>query len=167
MGSARPGQGSAEGAGAAGMEQVTQELNALRAVLKDDPRNVQALSRLGRLYMDASMFDKALGFLETAVKESPDDVGIRTDMATSLLMMGRAEEAVAEFKTCLERDPAQARTWYSMGFAYVQMAQYDQAEQAFEKALELSPGAFDMQALKAEIDRLKAQRGARSSGAPS
>jgi len=153
--------------GGAGMDQVTQELNSLRAVIKDDPGNVQALSRLGKLYMDASMYDQALGYLESAYKAAPDNLEVRTDRATALLMTGKSQEAVDEFRACLEREPGQPRIWYSLGFAYVQVAEYDKAEQAFGKALELSPGAFDMEALKAEIERLKAQRPSRPGGAPS
>jgi len=153
--------------GGAGMEQVTQELNALRTLLKDDPKNVQALLRLGSLYMDAAMYDKALEQLRLAVSAAPDDVHVRTEMATALLMTGETDAALTELEACLRTDPGHSKTWYSLGFAYVQKGEYDKGEKAFGKALELTPGAFDMEALRAEIQRLKSQREGRGAGAPS
>lgn len=166
QGGGMAGGGAQTPPGGAGMDQVTQELNALRALLKEDPGNVQALMRLSSLYMDASMYDKALEHLRTAVEAAPDDVHVRTEMATALLMTGKTDEAVAELESCLRKDPGHSKTWYSLGFAYVQKGEYDKGEEAFSKALDLSPGAFDMEALRSEIQRLKAQRG-QGAGAPS
>jgi lipopolysaccharide biosynthesis regulator YciM len=165
---AAPGGGQGQMPGGAGMEhQVTEELNALRALLKEDPKNVQALMRLASLYMDAAMYDKALEQLRVAVEAAPDDVHVRTEMATAMLMTGQTDAALAELEACLKQDPKHSKTWYSLGFAYVQKGEYDKGEKAFAKALEITPGAFDMEALRAEIQRLKSQREGRPSGAPS
>lgn len=159
-GPADPHQGTSEGT----MDSLTQELQALKQAVQEDPSNVGALDRLAELYMEAAMYDQAAGFLRQALEVDEEDVHVRTDLATCLLMQGKGSEAVAEFERAVQSDPGHGRTWYGLGFAYVETAQYDKGEEAFEKALELNPGSFDLEAMRAEIEKLKQTRSEESSG---
>lgn len=170
QGQAGQAQGPAgEAAGAPSMdsmEQVTRELEALRRMLQEDPRNLAALRRMAGLYMDAAMYDRAMEFLRQAVDIDPADVHTLTDLGTCLYMVGRPDEALAHFKDAIGRDPSHPKPWYSMGLAYVEAGDYQKGEEAFAEALRLSPGAFDMNELRAEIEKVKAQRSGKA-GSPS
>ena len=147
------------------MDQVTQELNALKQAIQNNPGDAVALGRLGGLYMDAGMYEQAIDYFSRAVEVNPSDVHLRTEMATALLMMGKAREALAELEGCVELDPAHGKTWYWKGLAHVELGEYEKGEASFAKALELMPGAFNLEELQAEIERIKAQRGSEGGGA--
>ncbi len=146
------------------MEQVTLELNALKQALQEDPHDVKVLGRLGQLYMDAAMYEQAIQYYRQALAVQPGDAHLRTDMATSLLMMGNAVEALAELKDIVAGDPEHGKTWYWLGLAHVEAGEFEQGKAAFTKALELMPGSFDMEEISSEIEKVKARRAAESSG---
>jgi tetratricopeptide (TPR) repeat protein len=147
------------------MDQVSQELSALKQAIQDDPKDVVALGRLGGLYMDAGMYDQAIDYFRRAVEAEPADVHMRTEMATTMLMMGQAREALTELEDCIELDPGHGKTWYWKGLAHVEVGEYEKGEASFAKALELMPGSFDLEELRAEIEKIKAQRASESGGA--
>ncbi len=169
-GPAQSGAGAAPPAGGGGapsmdmMQQVQKELEALKQAVKEDPRNVAALGRLAGLYMDAGMYDQATKFYSDALDVDPSNVHIRTDLGSCLLMMGKADEALRELKDASSRDPGHGQTWYLMGLAHVERGEYEEGEAAFSKALELNPGSFDMAAVRAEIERVKAKRAGKPGG---
>ncbi len=151
------------GGGEDTMEQVRREILALKQAIQEDPRNATALRRLGSLYMEAGMYDQALPFLRDALAADPADVHARTDMAACLLMTGKTAEALEELKACVARDTDHPKTWYYLGLAHVESGEYAEGETAFARALELSPGSFDMEQIRAGIQRMRARR---ESGAP-
>lgn len=151
--------------GAGMMDQVTQELNALNRAIQENPDDTVALGRLGSLYMDAAMYEQAVEYFRRAVETDPSDVHMRTEMATAMLMMGKAHEALAEFEDCVELDPGHGKTWYWKGLAHVEVGEYDQGEASFARALELMPGAFDIEELRTEIEKIKSQRSSEGEGA--
>lgn len=166
MGARQPPPAGDQGADSMGMmDQVTQELNALKRAVQDNPNDTAALGRLGGLYMDAAMYDQAIEYFRRAVETDPADVHMRTEMATAMLMMGKAHEALAEFEDCVELDPDHGKTWYWKGLAHVEVGEYDEGEASFAKALELMPGAFDIEELRTEIEKIKTQRAVEGEGA--
>lgn len=164
-------QGDGSGAGAPSMEmmnKVSQELSALKKALEEDPRNVTVLTRLGNMYMDAGMHDRALNYYVTALEVEPGNVDVRTDMGTCLRQMGRPAEALKTFEESLSRDPNHWKTWFNIGVVSMyDLADYDRALTAFTKVHDLNPGGFDMDAVRAEIDRLKSEKQGKPPGAPS
>lgn len=156
-GGAIPGH---EGVSMESMESVRRELDALKERVRQDPKDSQALGRLGDLYMEAGMYDRSVEYYRQAIAVKPDDVHLRTDLGASLMMQGKASEAKGELEQAVAIDPGHSKTWYTLGFALIQTGEYDRGEAALAKSLDLSPGAFDMGQLKAEIEKLKAGRAA-------
>lgn len=170
MGGARPSGAPPGPAGGAPsmdeMEMVTRELNALKEHIKQDPRDVSALARLGNLYMDAGMFEQAAGYYATALEVEPGNSDVRTDRGTCLRQLGRPAEALAEFQESLSRDPTHWKSWFNTGIVYLyDLGEYGKAEEAFRKVLDLNPGSFDMEAVLSEIDKIRKEKS--GSGAPS
>jgi len=169
-GPAQSGAAAAAPAGGGGappmdmMQQVQMELDALKKAVKEDPRNVAALGRLARLYMDAGMYDQAAKFYGDALSVDPSNIHTRTDLGSCLLMMGKADDALKELKDAASRDPGHGQTWYWMGLAHIERGEYVEGEAALAKALELNPGSFDMAALRAEIEKVKAKRAGKPGG---
>ncbi|HEY3174781.1 MAG TPA: tetratricopeptide repeat protein [Candidatus Polarisedimenticolia bacterium] len=150
------------------MEQVTRELEALKKAIEADPHNVTALGRLGNMYMDAGMFDRAIQYYTTALQTEPGNVDIRTDMGSCLRQMGKAKEALKAFEESISVDPKHWKSWFNVGVVCMyDLGDYDRAESAFAKVLELNPGSFDMKAVKDEIEKLKSGKSEKAQGSPS
>ncbi len=154
-----PMGGNAPPAGAAGggpqadrMAQVQQELAALRQALDQDPNNLVALVRMGNMYMDASMFDKAADLYQRALDVDPNNPDVRTDMGACLREMGKTKEALAAFEKSLSQDPNHWKSWFNIAIVNLyDLGDYEKADAAFRKVVELNPGALDMKAVEAEI----------------
>jgi len=172
MGAAAGPAGSAPamGAGApdmAVMEQVRREIDGLKKAIEENPKDVTALTRLGNLYMDAGMFDRAAQYYADALSVDGTLVDVRTDMGTCLRRMGRPQEALDAFQASVRQDPAHWKSWFNIGVVCLyDLQRYDDAEKAFEQVLALNPGSFDMNAVREEIRRLRLAP-AQGQGAPS
>ena len=150
------------------MQKITEELTSLKKALEQDPKNVMVLTRLGNIYMDAGMHDRALNYYASALESEPDNVDVRTDMGTCLRQMGKTAEALRAFEESLARDPKHWKTWFNIGVVNLyDLGDYDKALSAFTKVHDLNPAGFDMNAVRAEIDRLKSEKSGKTSGAPS
>ena len=169
------GSGAAAGGPMAGgapdmatMEKVKAELTSLKASLAADPKDTAVMTRLGNLYMDAGMFDKAEQYYRDALALIPNDVGVRTDMATCIRNQGRSEEALKEFQASVKIDPQHWRGWFNMGIVYLyDQGAYDKAKEMFAKVIELNPGHFTMDQIEGEIERVRAEKAAGTGSAPS
>src|SRR5258706_11297424 len=56
------------------------QLNALKAVAQREPSNATPRVQLGNLYFDAERYDEAIKWYDEAVKLSPKDVNVSTDL---------------------------------------------------------------------------------------
>ncbi len=175
--SAMPPAGAGEQAGPAAsggapdmavMEQIKAELTSLKESLKTNPKDGTVLTRLGDLYMDAGMCDKAEGYYREALAVSPNDVAVRTDMATCMRNQGRSDEALKEFEASVKIDPAHWRGWFNMGIVYLyDQGAYDKAREMFAKVLEINPGHFTMEQIQGEIDRVRREKSGAAETSPS
>ncbi|MFQ5701053.1 MAG: tetratricopeptide repeat protein [Acidobacteriota bacterium] len=153
-----PAQAGPAGQDMATMEQVRAEIGRLKSTLEKYPENVTALARLGDLYMDAGMCDQAVEYFTTALRVDETLVDVRTDMGTCLRRMGKPDEALKEFQTSVSYDPQHWRSWFNIGIlSLYDLGKYDDARSAFEKVLELNPNSIDMDAVQAEIEKVRAQ----------
>jgi tetratricopeptide (TPR) repeat protein len=150
------------------MEQVRREIDELKKAIEANPKDVTALTRLGNLYMDAGMFDRAAQFYGDALAVDATLVDVRTDMGTCLRRMGRPQEALDAFQASVRQDPAHWKSWFNIGVVCLyDLQRYEEAEKAFEQVLALNPGSFDMNAVREEIRRLRANPAQGSQGEPS
>ncbi|HXI03990.1 MAG TPA: tetratricopeptide repeat protein, partial [Candidatus Saccharimonadales bacterium] len=139
------------------MQAVQQQLASLKAQLEKNPKDTDALTRLGDMYFDAGMFDKAADYYQKSLDLKPDDIMVMTDLGTSLRRLGQPQKALERFEETVKRDPNHWRGWFNIGVVSLyDLRQYDQAEAAFKKVDELKPGTIDMAELRKEIERVKA-----------
>ena len=149
------------------MEQVRSEIDGLKKTLEANPKDLEALRKLGNLYMDAGMFDRAAQYYGEALAVDATLVDVRTDMGTCLRRMGRPQEALDAFQASVRQDPNHWKGWFNIGVVCLyDLQRYDEAEKAFEQVLALNPGSFDMNAVREEIRRIRSAP-AVGQGAPS
>jgi len=143
------------------METVNREIDALKGLLEREPGNTMALVRLGNIYFDAGMFEAAQEYYEETLRVEPDNVEIRTDLGTTLRSLNRPQEALDQFEQAVRTQPDHWRGWFNIGIvALYDLGDFERADTAFGKVAEIKPGTVDMQALKKEIDRVRAEKAA-------
>jgi len=151
--------------GAASMEKVQTEIQALKVVITEDPKNVTALTRLGDIYFDVGMFQKATEYYEKSLAERPGDINVRTDLGTALKNIGQPQKAIEQLEATVAADPKHWKGWFNIGIvALYDLGDLDRAQRAFDKVAELNPGSIDMGALRKEIERLRAERAGKGAG---
>ncbi len=75
----------------------------MRAILEIDPGNVNALNALGYTLADRTeRYEEALGYVERAYRQAPDNNAILDSMGWVLYKLGRTREAVDYLKRSLE-----------------------------------------------------------------
>jgi len=112
--------------GAPVMNQVLQEIALLQEVLKGDPKNFDALVRLGNLYMDAVKWDRAAEFYAraVAVRKDPDVV---TDLGICYRQSGRPEQALQLFDEVQRDNPAHWQSAFNRAIALADLKRFDEA----------------------------------------
>jgi len=81
-----------------------------------------------------------LGFFEQRVKEHPDDLAARLDLAHRYLDAGMVEDALSEYAVALELDPDDAEALAHVGIILYQNGRPEEALRSVDRALSTDPG---------------------------
>jgi tetratricopeptide (TPR) repeat protein len=96
-------------------------LSTLREAEKQDPNDVDVLIHLSLKLMDAGHSDRAIPYMERAVKLQPDSSGAWVGLARLHAMSGHAVTAVQAYERALKLNPEDAKTRYvlahTLGYA--------------------------------------------------
>ena len=154
------GQGMGGGAGApdAGqmMQQIQQEMEALRKALEASPKDAGLLTRMGNLYYDAGMFDRARDLYLRALESDPRNPNVSTDLGICYHRLGQADEALKRFRASLAIDPRHWQSWLNLGVVSLfEKHDVKTAEEAFAKVKEINPAYPGLPQLQQELDRAK------------
>ncbi|HJT16515.1 MAG TPA: tetratricopeptide repeat protein [Thermoanaerobaculia bacterium] len=102
------------------MTQVRDQLAQLNATLERDPKNFDALTQLGGMYMMAAKFPQAIDYFERALAVR-DDAEVRSDLATC---------------------------YYDQALSLAQEKRLDEARALLPRLEQLKPGDPDVQRLR-------------------
>lgn len=114
----------------------------LRAILSQEPNNVDALNALGYTLADRTeRYQEALELIERALALRPDDHYILDSMGWVLYRLGRYQEAVDYLRRALAAsEELDAEIYAHLGEVLWVMGQHAAARQVWEKALKRAPG---------------------------
>ena len=122
---------------------VQMALDCARAALVRKPGDPVVAGLLGMLLCEAGQLDEGIGHLRTALEHAPQDIGVRSNLATALLSTGATEEVAALCSVqSAEADPSM-RLWRSRAYALQQLGQLREAEQAYARIVAAVPGDFE------------------------
>ena len=91
------------------------QVNALKTVAERETSNATPRVQLGNLYFDAEKYDDAIKWYGDALKLSPNDVNVSTDLGVSYYYTNQPDKALAQFEHSLALDPKHAKTLLNMG----------------------------------------------------
>ena len=152
----------AGGAGATTRAAVLDEtkVNALKTVAEKETSNPTPRVELGNLYFDAERYDDAIMWYEAAVKLSPRDVNLSTDLGVCYYYTNQPDKALAQFDKSLAIDPKHPKTLLNVGIVRAFGKQdLAGATRAWEQVLAIDPNSPEGQAAKRALDTLRSAHG--------
>jgi cytochrome c-type biogenesis protein CcmH/NrfG len=133
-----------------------KQAEPLVAKLDKDPKNADLLVQVGAIYHGAHLFKQAAEYYDRAVVVRPNDVAIRTKLASSLFRMGAVENAIDQLNQALTYDPKDANTLFNLGLVEWEGKQDGKsALVAWQKLLKTNPQLSPDR--KAMVEKLIAQ----------
>ena len=110
----------------------TEYLNVLRL----DRTNRTAIKQLGIIWLEEGAPLRALPFLSTARDLDPNDLNIRTKLASARLLLGGAEQARKEALAILQQSPSEGQALIVLGNSTLSK---EQAEDTEEQLRQIKP----------------------------
>ncbi|MGA9392530.1 MAG: tetratricopeptide repeat protein [Candidatus Sulfotelmatobacter sp.] len=83
--------------------------------LKSDPYNSDLLIEVGKIYNSTHQFKEAAGYYGKALQVTPNNVAIRTEMASCLYYSGDVDGAISQLQQSLRYDPKDANSLFNLG----------------------------------------------------
>jgi cytochrome c-type biogenesis protein CcmH/NrfG len=87
--------------------------------LAANPNNPELLSRYADYLFDLGRYTESSEIFSQALKITPEDVAVRTAMATAMYGSGRVEDAILEFQRALESDATYVLALHNLALAYL------------------------------------------------
>jgi tetratricopeptide (TPR) repeat protein len=122
---------------------LEEALDALRQVLKLDPRSAPAQLALARLYAAKGDKQPAIEFAQQAVAIAPSDPDARLTLVRALLATGDTERAETQIATLLTQFPSSAPVHVQVGALYLARKDQPRARTAFTRALDLDAASAE------------------------
>jgi len=126
---------------------------ALQSALILDERNIEALRRLGVVYMNMNDYSDARKIYEMLLQIDPQDDLAHSSLANALHKLGEDEEALAHHKEAIAIDPDYAPHHYNYANTLYDLGRKEEALEEYRKAYALDP---ELHEAKKMIEKLEA-----------
>ena len=132
------------------------QVNALTSVADREPSNATPRVELANLYFDAERYDDAIKWYSEAVKLSPNDINVSTDLGVCYYYTNQPDKALEQFDRSLKLDPRHTKTLLNVGIVKAFGKQdLDGASQAWQQVIQIAPDSPEGQAAKRALDSLR------------
>lgn len=156
-------EAAAQGAAPAGQSDphvdVRGLLDDLNRRLEENPRDVQVLSQMAEIYMQAGMGEQALGYLDRLDEAQPGTFNSLMMRAMALQSLGREEEFSDLTRSMIETFPDRWQSHYLLAAHLISHhhdgGDLDIARQSLDRIEELRPGMPETQQLRSELERVQ------------
>jgi cytochrome c-type biogenesis protein CcmH/NrfG len=153
--------GMPPGAGAAGPgDNVQARINAMQALVAQDPKNREGWVQLGNDYFDTRQPQKAIDAYARALELNPNDPNVLTDQGVMYREMHQYDKAIANFTKANQVDSKHVQSLYNLGVVYLNdLKQPQKAIDVWNKVIQSAPQSDQAQQARAAIDEAKKQAG--------
>ena len=132
------------------------QVNALTSVAGREPSNPKPRVELANLYFDAEKYDDAIKWYDEALKLSPNDVNVSTDLGVCYYYTNQPDKALQQFDKSLKLDPRHTKTLLNVGIVKAFGKQdLAGATEAWQQVLKIAPDSPEGQAAKRALDSLQ------------
>ena len=138
-----------------------EDIRLAKSILEKDPRNLEALIKLGNAYFDTDRYQEAINVYSKALTIDPKNADVRTDMGIMYRKLGQFDKAIQAFRQAAQDQPMHVNSRFNLGIPL----KYDKndlpgAIQAWEEFLKLEaildPDDQRPIMVKQEIESVKA-----------
>ncbi|MEP0815085.1 MAG: tetratricopeptide repeat protein [bacterium] len=135
-----PIDGSEGMGGAAGMASGTMpgdvmaQLSELRERVEKDPKDTEALRKLGDMYYDIQRADPAIEYYEKYLAIVPDDAMVHTDCGAMYFQKGDLDKARYHFETAIKFHPELPQPLFNLALVQATEGDNEGARASLEKA---------------------------------
>lgn len=141
------------------------QVNALTSVANREPSNAKPRVELANLYFDAEKYDDAIKWYGEALKLTPDDVNVSTDLGVCYYYTNQPDKALEQFDKSLKLDPRHTKTLLNVGIVKAFGKQdLAGATEAWQQVLKIAPDSPEGQAAKRALDSLQSAHPGMGSG---
>ncbi len=120
----------------------TSEVSELEKETALHPDNVDAWVRLGNLYFDSDLADKAIDAYQRSLALVPGNADVLTDLGVMYRRKGRPRDAIKSFDRAIEVNPRQEAAYFNKGVVFLHdLNNPDEAIKAWEDLLKVNPMA--------------------------
>ena len=123
------------------MKQMADKQAApLMAQLKSSPKDPKLLAQIGEIYQMTHQFKKAIEYYNRSLAIDPENVPVRTVMASCMYYEGDVDDALAQLQKALSYDPKHGGTLMNIGIIkWKSKNDADGAVAAWEQLLKVDP----------------------------
>jgi arylsulfatase A-like enzyme/Tfp pilus assembly protein PilF len=114
-------------------------MTMLEAVLKEDPKVIDAWFTLGNMSARRGRDEEAVGFFKQALALKADDEEAVINLAHAYRKLGRDQDALVGFRRFLELDPKNAQVHYEIAQILIDQGDYAGASTELHQALAVEP----------------------------
>ncbi|MGA7157504.1 MAG: tetratricopeptide repeat protein [Acidobacteriaceae bacterium] len=115
----------------------------LEAIAPEIHNNFDLDELMGLVYAAMSQDEKAMPHLEAAVKLRPNEVAARTNLAASLMRLGRMNAADEQFREAVALAPQDYTVNHNLGEFYIQAGKIADGKPYLAAAYAIDPTAYD------------------------
>ena len=150
-------QPTSSSAPAAPPADVQKQIDTLQSILKNDPKNLNALIQMGNLYFDTDQFNQAIETYSKVLQIEPKNADVRTDLGIMYRKKGDYDRAIAEFKRAAEVAPKHVNSRYNLGIVLLHdKGDVKGAIKAWEDYLRVEPTGPRADNIRNQMDKMKA-----------
>jgi tetratricopeptide (TPR) repeat protein len=136
--------------------EVTSEIEALKDIVKKDPKNLPAWVELGNLYFDSNQPKEAIEAYSQYLAIKPDNPDVRTDLGIMYRKLGNFDKAIEEFKRAAQSDPKHNNSRYNLGLVLLHdKHDVKEAIKAWEEYLKVDPKSERALRIRAQIEKMR------------
>lgn len=103
----------------------------LEQALSLQPEDPKGQDLLAIVYFRLGMYPRAIAIYERLIRDHPQAITPRVNLALSYLKTGQPQEARAALERVIEINPEHSRAWGYLGLAFQRMGDYERAGHAF------------------------------------
>jgi tetratricopeptide (TPR) repeat protein len=119
-------------------------IDGYRLRLQDDPDDLDALARLGRIHSSLGEADTALAYLRRALAIDPRSWILHFVTGLALTQIGQNELAIERFRAALERNPGAIEIHNNLAAASLELGRVEEARRALETAHRARPDSAEI-----------------------
>jgi len=121
------------------VKQHARALQALEALLREQPDHVRALRLAGFLYAEKGRLAESIHALERAAVLDADNASTLFNLGFALQKVARHGDAIARLGRAVELNPTLDRAWYGLGLSLIQCDRFQEAIKCLTEAARLQP----------------------------